>query len=111
VKAFDNQIKYVLGAHINRQDEARDVIRSAEARFKKIPNVEPLSVRKRDVGAVTIDNAKYLRYMGEIQIVKRALPADEKVNVVGQVIAEDQALINHIKAGQKFYIESVEKND
>jgi hypothetical protein len=49
--------------------------------------------------------------MGEIQIVKRALPADEKVNVVGQVIAEDQALINHIKAGQKFYIESVEKND
>lgn len=111
VEAFDKQIEYVLGTHINRQDEARDVIRSAEARFKKIPNVEPLSVRKRDVGAVTIDNAKYLRYMGEIQIVKRALPADEKVNVVGQVIAEDQALINHIKAGQKFYIESVEKND
>ena len=37
VKAFDNQIKYVLGAHINRQDEARDVIRSAEARIQKNP--------------------------------------------------------------------------
>ncbi len=46
---------------------------------------------------------------GKFKIVKRALPADEKVNVVGQVIAEDRALINHIKAGQKFYIESVEK--
>ncbi|MGG5369721.1 DUF871 domain-containing protein [Enterococcus sp. AZ196] len=109
VKELDKQVEYVLGDHINRQDEARDVIRSAEARFKDIPNIEPLPVRKRDLGAVTIDNKNYLRYMGEIQVVKQCLPADEKVNVVGQVIEKDQALIKHIKAGQKFSLESVEK--
>lgn len=109
IERFDEQVEYVLGEHINRQDEARDVVRSAEARFKKIPNVVPLPARERTVGAVTIDNANYLRYMGEIQIVKRLLPADDKVNVVGQVIKKDQDLIRHIKAGQKFSLESVEK--
>lgn len=109
VEAFDKQVEYVLGTHINRQDEARDVIRSAEARFKKIPHVEPLPAGARELGSVTIDNANYLRYMGEIQIVKRTLPADEKVNVVGQVIDQDKALIQHIKAGQKFSLESVEE--
>lgn len=109
VEPFDKQVEYVLGEHVNRQDEARDVIRSAEARFKKIPNVEPLPARERKLGTVTIDNANYLRYMGEIQVIKRSLPADEKVNVVGQVIEKDQALIKHIKAGQKFSLESVEE--
>ncbi len=28
--------EYILGNHINRQDEARDVIRSADARFRNI---------------------------------------------------------------------------
>ena len=109
VEVYDEQIEYVLGDHINRQDEARDVVRSAEARFKKIPHVRPLPAQERTVGSVTIDNANYLRYMGEIQIVKRKLAADEKVNVVGRVTKKDQALIEHIKAGQKFSLESVEK--
>ncbi|MGM0166065.1 hypothetical protein IGI39_001019 [Enterococcus sp. AZ135] len=109
VEAFDKQIEYVLGDHLNRQDEARDVVRSAEARFKVIPDIEPLPAKERNVGVVTIDNANYLRYMGEIQVIKQCLPADEKVNVVGQVIEKDRALIEHIKAGQKFSLESVEK--
>lgn len=108
VEALDEQVAYILGEHVNRQDEARDVIRSAEARFKKIPHVVPLKMRERSEGAVTIDNVNYLRYMGEIQLVKHALPADEKVNVVAQVIEKDRPLIQQIKAGQKFILESVE---
>lgn len=108
VEALDEQVAYILGEHVNRQDEARDVIRSAEARFKKIPHVVPLQMRERSEGAVTIDNANYLRYMGEIQLVKHGLPADEKVNVVAQVIEKDRPLIQQIKAGQKFILESVE---
>lgn len=108
VEALDEQVAYILGEHVNRQDEARDVIRSAEARFKKIPHVVPLQMRERSEGAVTIDNVNYLRYMGEIQLVKHALPADEKVNVVAQVIERDRPLIQQIKAGQKFILESVE---
>ena len=108
---LDSQFTFVSGDHTNRQDEARDVIRSADARFRKIPQVTPLPLTERAVGAVTIDNADYLRYMGEIQVVKRPLAADPKVNVVGQVIEKDRPLIQQIKAGQKFSLESVEKND
>lgn len=111
VEAFDEQIAAVLGEHSNRQDEARDVIRSAAARFKERKQITALPPRIRDVGMVTIDNSNYLRYMGEIQIVKRPLPADEKVNVVGRVIEKDRPLIQQIKAGQKFTLERVEYND
>lgn len=108
VESLDPSSSYVLGEHINRQDEARDVIRSADARFKTIPQVLPIKPQVREVGSVTIDNEKYLRYMGEIQITKRKLPADEKVNVVAQVIPADQPLLPLINAGTKFKLESVE---
>ena len=31
--------EYILGKHTNRQDDARDVIRSADARFREIPPI------------------------------------------------------------------------
>ncbi|WGU43700.1 DUF871 family protein [Lactococcus cremoris] len=49
--------------------------------------------------------------MGEIQIVKNDLAADEKVNVVGKIIAEDRPLITFIGSGQKFKIEKEKNND
>ncbi len=70
--------EHVLGNHQNRYDEARDVLRSADARFNAIPEVKPELSQERPVGAVTIDNQEYLRYMGEIQVCKRPLPADPK---------------------------------
>ena len=49
--------------------------------------------------------------MGEIQIVKNDLAADEKVNVVGKIIAEDRPLITFIGSGQKFKIEKEKNHD
>ncbi|GGC82756.1 DUF871 domain-containing protein [Enterococcus wangshanyuanii] len=92
----------ILGTHVNRQDDARDVIRSADARFKKIPTIEAEKLIIRTLGSVTIDNSSYGRYMGEIQVTKKDLPADEKVNVVAQIVTEDQALLKCINAGSKF---------
>ena len=102
---------YVLGQHENRQDDARDVIRSAQARFKEIPEIIPENTSERSRGSITIDNCDYGRYMGEIQIVKNDLAADEKVNVVGKIIAEDRPLITFIGSGQKFKIEKEKNND
>lgn len=110
VEEISEQITRVLGNHTNRQDAARDVIRSAEARMQAVTHVPPLTARAREVGAVTIDNERYLRYMGEIQVVKRALPADEKVNVVGRVCEEDRALMKHIQAGQAFRLVKKEED-
>lgn len=107
--AETSDFQYVQGEHENRQDSARDVIRSAQARFKEIPTIKPENTVVRTVGAITIDNIEYGRYMGEIQVVKQALIADEKVNKVGHVSEDDIDLIAHIGAGQKFIIENETK--
>lgn len=109
---YDSNMAFVLGEHTNRQDEARDVIRSLESRFNKTADIMPaLPAKNRKIGTITIDNINYLRYQGEIQIIKNQLPANEKVNIIGRVIEKDRDLLRHIKGGQKFRIESVTCHD
>ena len=94
----------------NRWDAARDCIRSMESREYGLIGtrpVKPLNTVERPIGSITVDNEKYGRYQGEIQITKRDLKADEKVNVIGQVIEEDQPLLQYINGGMKFQIEFV----
>lgn len=97
----------VLGVHYNRPDVARDVVRSRESRRKRVNEVQPLPSRIRELGAITVDNSLYGRYMGELQLCKRNLLADERVNVVGQLVEEDFSLLPFIGANQEF--ELVEK--
>ena len=101
----------ILGEHTNRQDEARDVIRSAEARRTNVPKIVPEKAysKKRIKGSVTMDNLLYERYMGEIQITKRDLEANPKVTVVGTINKKDQSLIESIHAGSKFKLIESEK--
>ena len=54
------------------------------------------------MGTVTIDNEKYGRYMGEIQVTLVDLPKDEKVNTITQIIEKDQTILPLIKAGNQF---------
>ncbi|MDF7638326.1 MupG family TIM beta-alpha barrel fold protein [Lactobacillus sp. ESL0791] len=84
----------------NRPDVARDVVRLEEGRarqlFSTMPQEDP---QPRPRGTVTCDNKKYLRYQGELQIAKYALPPDEKVNVIGHVVKKDLPLLDFIDAG------------
>lgn len=94
----------VVGMHQNRWDAARDVIRSANARFKLIENIIPEYPLIRKKGSVTIDNINYGRYMGEIQISLTDLPVDKKVNVVANIVAKDLSLLQWCKGGMTFEI-------
>ncbi|MGP3607687.1 DUF871 domain-containing protein [Anoxybacteroides rupiense] len=97
----------VEGTHTNRLDLARDVIRSQESRLYAQKNgmkIMPSSVISRTKGSVTIDNDLYNRYAGELQITKRSLPKDARVNVVAKVVDEDIPLLECIGPGQKFRI-------
>lgn len=90
-----------------RMDVARDIIRDTNSRLLNgqqtiKPDTEALS---RPRGSVTIDNDLYLRYKGSIHISRRDLAADEKVNVVGQIIQEDLVLLDLIQPGQKYQLE------
>lgn len=94
------------GAH-NRPDRARDVIRSEESRMSGMfqdAEVTPFNCIERNEGSISIDNDLYMRYKGEIQITRRNLPKDDKVNVIGRVIPEDIPLLNYIEGGSRFRV-------
>lgn len=95
---------YMQGVHTNRMDAARDAIRSQEARLLKEAPIEPRYTERRPIGTITLDNEQYGRYEGEMQITKRNLARDDRVNVMGRIIERDQNLIKYCKAGQKFKI-------
>lgn len=86
----------------SRIDEAQDAIRAQESRPLLKGIIEPENNISRPYGAVTLDNQKYLRYMGELQIVKRPQPADERVNVVAKIDNDECHLLPYIVPGRKF---------
>lgn len=95
----------IAGIHTNRHDPARDVIRSQDSRHYAKSNgikLKPSSTSDRPIGSVTVDNIQYGRYAGELQITKRNLPKDERVNVLGRIVEADIPLIHCIGPGQKF---------
>ena len=85
-----------------REDEARDAIRAQESRGLLRGTVEPERNKERRRGAITIDNKDYLRYMGELEIVKKSQPADKRVNVVGRVSECELFMLKYITPGRKF---------
>ncbi len=94
--------------HTNRPDAAVDVIRSQESRLMLLTNnvirreVLAENCISRDRGSITIDNIAYGRYSGELQICKRGLAADERVNVIGRISDDSLHLLDYIGDNQGF---------
>ena len=86
------------GLYRLRPDVSRDVHRLEGTRTQG--SIEPRHTAARPTGAITMDNDGYGRYRGEIQICRTDLPADARVNVIGQVILEDLPLLHLAKPGQ-----------
>jgi uncharacterized protein len=93
------------GAHRPRPDFARDVLRLMDTRREEA--VVPESTNERTLGTITMDNDLYGRYRGEVQIALRDLPADERVNVIGQVISEDHPLLSLVQPGQMVFFKKI----
>lgn len=70
--------------------------------------IAPAHSTERVRGAVTMDNERYLRYSGEVQIVIEALPADERVNVLAETPLRYQGLLDHLENGGMVFIEKIE---
>ncbi len=105
IKPYDSLL---LQVHTNRPDSAEDVIRSQESRLVLAENtyvnnhIEPQNTVRRNRGSVTLDNIGYLRYMGELQVCRKELPADSRINVIGQIRADWLILLDYIGDSQKF---------
>ncbi|MFA6074844.1 MAG: MupG family TIM beta-alpha barrel fold protein [Negativicutes bacterium] len=93
--------------HTNRTDPGRYCLRSEESRgLYNLENdrqvIEPNNTGKRLHGSITLDNSGYGRYMGELQLITHEMAADQRVNVVAQVVDEELFLVDMIKPGQAF---------
>ena len=60
------------------------------------------NVKERVRGAITMDNERYKRYSGEIQIMRAAYPADERVNVIGELTEKYLLLLDNLENGKQF---------
>ena len=106
----DDDLSRQLLSHVftSRIDAARDAIRAQESR-SLVTNVRatiaPEHADDRPRGVITIDNTEAGRYMGELEIVKRHLPADPRVNVCARIDRADFPLINCISPGRRFSFE------
>lgn len=108
LRAFANGRQEQRDTETNRFDPARDVIRSVESRMSPSTiDLTPQDPSARPLGTITIDNERYGRYAGEVQITKCDLSADERINVLGRVIAEDRPLVALLGPGSKFRIDWV----
>ena len=88
-----------------RPDEARDAIRASESRdlLKKLDGIiQPDNTIIRPIGAITIDNQQYQRYMGELQIIRTPQEADARTNVAAIVDENEVNLLQYITPGRKF---------
>ncbi|RCW41369.1 MULTISPECIES: MupG family TIM beta-alpha barrel fold protein [unclassified Halanaerobium] len=87
--------------HINRQDPGEYMIRSKTARKNKIEKIETNNTIKRFKYSLTIDNYKYKRYEGDLQLLKKDYPANKKINVLADA-GEAALIIEKIKEGETF---------
>lgn len=100
--------------HHDRVDSSEQVIRSQESRqyiHKILPEVVDKKMNKlestmqsengavRKAGSIFISNQSYLRYMGELEIARVDLPREERVNIIGQVVACDRKYLPYIQKG------------
>lgn len=96
IKLDNPKVDWIIGnTYTIRSDSGENCFRINESRWTNEQEViEPLNNIERPIGTVTIDNHKYKRYMGEIQITKANLSIDERVNVIGSIPKEYTNVLN-----------------
>lgn len=94
----------IFNTHVNRPDVAADVVRASNTRIELAGvRIEPNNNNKaRPIGSITMDNDDYGRYSGEVQVTKKDLPADERVNLLGKITKETIPLLFYVQGRTKF---------
>lgn len=92
-----------------RPDTPASLVRFAESRTYSCPGAAapPEDCFPRPRGSITLDNDRYGRYAGEIQLCRADFPADKRVNVIGHVPEEAMLLADRLPRGGKFVLTEV----
>ena len=104
----------VLGIHQFRYDSPYDLLRSKSSRnmaeFASVISVNNTVFRK--AGTITIDNERYKRYSGELEIVCKDMDSDDRVNVVARIDKKDIVKLRRFREGisYKFIQKAIDKS-
>ena len=92
--------------HSFRYDSNSYILRSETSRAmaEYASKIDIFNTTKRNRCSITIDNELYKRYSGELQVVLKDLPQDEKVNVVGYVREKDMYKLDYYRYGFKYHL-------
>lgn len=103
--ASDVERTIIFSPHKNRPDCPENIIRCEWSRLnlQKDIIILPRNNIIRTKGSITIDNNKYLRYMGELQICKINLSKDLRVNVLGKIEDDYMFLLKYIDDNKEYY--------
>lgn len=87
----EQEKEIVLGKHIFRYDSPSECLRSLSSRqmAEFASSIEKNNTIPRKTGYITIDNELYKRYSGEMQVILKDMDEDERINVVGRIVNED----------------------
>ncbi|MDD7305850.1 MAG: MupG family TIM beta-alpha barrel fold protein [Peptoniphilaceae bacterium] len=104
VKILPNYKNLIGIEFTNRFDQSTYLIRAIESRKMDL-KVKAENTIFREIGSITLDNKEFKRYEGELNIVKRRLEKDIRVNVIGEVRDSYKELVNYIGPGGKFILD------
>lgn len=90
--------------HHDRPDSSDYVIRSQESRGYATQGaiISKEASKPRPVGAISIGNEEYLRYSGELEIARKDLDIEPKVNIIGYIDEKDLCYLPYIIDGMGF---------
>ena len=89
--------------HVRRGDISEYVIRSVEVR-KKYSNesITPMLEKNQEPGDIAIGNNRFGKYKGELQVVLKEMPLDDRKNIIAKVVKKEHFLISFIDAWKSF---------
>lgn len=102
---IDPEYKFIRNEiHHDRPDSSEYVIRSQESRtYASQGRLFPAqAVKPRIRGSISVGNEGYLRYSGELEIARKDLEPEPKVNIVGQIDAASMPYLDYITDGMGF---------
>ncbi len=87
----ETEKRIILRKHIFRYDSNVSFLRSRSSRemAEFASKITPLNCIQRKKGSITIDNERYLRYSGELQVVLNDASQDDRVNVCAALKNEE----------------------
>lgn len=105
---LDDEFSHLLHRTYSiREDSPAALIRVKESRVYscKGQDVPPKNCVFRGIGAITMDNCRYGRYTGEVMILRKDFPPDDRVNVIGTVAKDYIPLLELITENRQFALE------